>query len=129
MTASARSLLRYAAGLILALLLGDSLSPAALGATCGEHVRFSKGDIQEGQSLDSESSLPPAPLPCIGQVCSSQEVPAPIPVVPPLTDSDSWGCLIAVPAVSPCGPGRAVRHGNVLPLRPTPASIFHPPRL
>jgi hypothetical protein len=128
MTAATRRLLRFAAGMLLALLLGDSLSPSALRADCGEHVRFSKPQRHERQPIGLESAPANEPIRCTGPECSNQEEPPLAPVAPSREDADSWGCLAAAPTVPLGSPGSRVRHGAFPPLPRNASRIFHPPR-
>ena len=129
MTAGVKRLMRSGAGLILALLLGEILSPSAFGAVCGEHVVASKQGASERQALVPASGSLPAPIHCTGPACSGREAPPLVPVVPTSEASDSWGCLPCVPRVPLIVVGRAIRYVDERPLPPYRARIFHPPRL
>src|SRR4051812_18940226 len=95
--ATAKHLMRYGTGLIMALLLGDVLSPSALRAACGGHVRYSPPGMKDGPASDHLSGSLPARVPCTGPSCSRPEAPPAAPVVPPSPGSDTWGCLAGPP--------------------------------
>src|SRR5689334_9902752 len=71
--ANAKHLMRYGTGLIMALLLGDVLSPSALRGACGDHVRYSSPGMKDGPASDHLSGSLPAPVPCTGPTCSRPE--------------------------------------------------------
>jgi hypothetical protein len=78
----ASSPVRLGVGLILALLVGDVLSPSQARAGCGNHLVVV---LDEGGTGDSPLPFPPGP--CTGPNCSrSEELPlAPAAANPTLT--------------------------------------------
>jgi hypothetical protein len=121
--ADVKRLVRCGAGLILALLLGDALSPSTLVASCGDHVRFSSATTTDSEPA-SGPLLPTAP--CTGE-CSQHEAPPLASVIPPSGDNDT-GCLPAPLNDPPLRPVLRARHGDILPWPGVAPRIFHPPR-
>jgi hypothetical protein len=127
--ADAKLLMRYGMGLIMALMLGDVLSPSELRASCGDHVRYSTPGSKDGQSVDLPSRSLPAPGPCTGPGCERREAPPLVPVEPTTTtDNDTWGCLVVPLPVAPGDSGSLVASSDVPDLLTITSSIYHPPR-
>jgi hypothetical protein len=117
---------RLGTGLILALLLGDVLSPSAAHAGCGDHLRA----VRVGAPQAEPSPLPAAPgEPCTGPNCSRAPQHPPLtPASVKVTLPDLEARLSEPPAGDGFGePGWLRRSDPAAPIRSS-ASIFHPPR-
>lgn len=128
MTTDARCLVRFIGTMLLALLLGQWLSPARLRADCGEHVHFTKLRTQGQAPAGRESDLTSLPFRGSEPECSNHDELPLTPVAPQVNDFDRWGCLMPVPTARPHGPGWRVHYGAIPLLPRHPARIFHPPR-
>ena len=117
---------RLGAGLILALLLVDVLSPSVARAGCGDHLRA----VRVGAPQAEPSPMPATPgEPCTGPNCSRapEHLPlAPASVKVTLPDLDARLC--EPPARDGSGEaGWLRRPDSHFPVRIS-VSIFHPPR-
>jgi hypothetical protein len=117
---------RLGAGLILALLLADVLSPSVAQAGCGDHLRA----VRVGASQAEPSPTPAAPgEPCNGPNCS--RAPEQLPLAPAsvkVTLPDLEARLSEPPTHDGFGEAGWLRRSDSHPPVHSSASIFHPPR-
>jgi hypothetical protein len=121
----AANLVRLCAGLIVALVLGDVVSPSAAQAGCGDHVRMNREGA--ANNLDPHPATPASP--CHGIFCSQQPDPTPLaPATPRLIVPDVWDRLAEQNAnTDPTSAGWLPLEQSGPPFR-LATSIFHPPR-
>jgi hypothetical protein len=117
---------RLGAGLILALLLVDVLSPSVAQAGCGDHLRT----VRVGAPQAEPTPMPLAPGgPCTGPNCSRDPEHLPLaPAAVKVTLPDLDARLSEPPTHDGLGESDWLRRSDAhSPVRGS-VSIFHPPR-
>jgi hypothetical protein len=121
-----RCLARLAVGLLVALLLGELLSPSAARAGCGDHVQIPRALVVP---IDDPADLPAHPAaPCTGAACSLPEQIPLAPVAPSPTLTDLWGQVASTSDGNRPSPSGWLSLSDTPPSQSLATSIFHPPR-